>query len=142
MRAFLKNYRQSPRKVRLVADIIRGQSVPRARRALRVLGKRAALQMAKLLDSAVANARHNDSFSDEGKLIIKELRVDEGPTLKRFMPRAHGRATPIHKRTSHIIMILGEETTSAKKKTPILKEKTASKTLAAKKKEAKKEAKK
>jgi len=127
MRAYLKNYRQSPRKVRLVADAIRGKSVLEARRALRVLGKRAAGQIGKLLDSALANARHNDSVSNESALMVSEIRVDEGPTLKRSMPRAHGRASRINKRTSHIILVLGDREVAreARGKKKALAKKTA-----------------
>jgi len=107
MRAYLKNYRQSPRKVRLVGDVVRGKSVSRARLILNTLPKRAAGQLKKLLDSAVANARHNDK-AEEASLSIKELRVDEGATLHRVMPRAQGRATRINKRTSNVTLVLTE----------------------------------
>lgn len=116
MKAILRNYRQSPRKVRLVADLIRGKKIPEAQKTLRFLTKRASRPLAKLLSSAVANARHNRGVADEKDLFIKEIRVDDGSTLKRFMPRAMGRATPIHKRTSHISIVLGaKNVTDAKK---------------------------
>lgn len=105
MKAILSNYRQSPRKVRLVADLIRGKSVDEARLLLRTLTKRASYQIDKLLNSAVANA---NSVSAE-HLIIKEIQVNKGPVLKRFRPVAFGRAHPIHKHTSHIMLFLGEK---------------------------------
>ncbi|MBI3020016.1 MAG: 50S ribosomal protein L22 [Parcubacteria group bacterium] len=108
MKAFLKNYRQSPRKVRLVANAIRGKKVPAARALLDALPKRAALPVKKLLLSAVANAKSASAAPFEGDLYVREIRVDEGPTLKRQMPRAFGRSAPIRKRTSHISLILAE----------------------------------
>jgi len=108
MRAYLKNYRQSPRKVRLVADILRGKSVSRALASLAFLPKKASGQLKKLLMSAIANAKTNNK-KDKADLFIKEIYVNEGPTLKRFMPRAMGRATRINKRTSHISIILEEQ---------------------------------
>ena len=107
MRAFLKNYRQSPRKVRLVADVIRGKDVRKARITLDVISKRASSKIKKLLESAIANARNNFS-TQEDKLFVKEIRVDKGTTLKRNMPRAFGRATPINKRTSNVSIVLAE----------------------------------
>lgn len=126
MKAVLKNYRQSPRKVRLVADLVRGKNVPHAVTALQFLNKRAALPVKKLIDTAVANARENNSISDENTLYIKEIRVDEGFTLKRFMPRAQGRATRINKRTSHIHLLLEE--LSAKETSTETKKETVSQT--------------
>ncbi len=107
MKAFLRNYRQSPRKVRLVADYIRGKRAEDARSLLSALPKRAALPMLKLLDSALANAKNTKGLGAES-LSVKEIRVDAGPTLKRFMPRAFGRASPINKRSSHVSLVLGE----------------------------------
>ena len=109
MKAFLKNYRQSPRKVRLVADVIRGKKVEAARALLDALPKRAALPVKKLLMSAVANAKSAGVVSPAGDLYVREIRVDEGPTLKRQMPRAFGRSAPIRKRTSHISLFLAEQ---------------------------------
>ncbi len=108
MKAYLKHYRQSPRKVRLVADMARGQSVAKARILFNFVGKRAAHILRKLLDSAVANASHNDS-ANEQNLVVREIRVDGGRTLKRYRPRARGSAHPIRKRTSNILLILGEQ---------------------------------
>lgn len=106
MKAILKSYRQAPRKVRLVANLIKGKTVPRAIAELDVLPKRASEAMKKLLLSAVANAKENDGISDMGALLVKEVRVDQGVILKRSMPRAHGSAYPIHKHTSHIMIEL------------------------------------
>jgi len=108
MKAFLKNYRQSPRKVRLVADLIRGMDVVRARFTLKNLNKRSARPIDKLLSSAVANARVNNQKEEE-TLFVKSITVDEGVTLHRWMPRAFGRATPIRKRSSHITILLEEK---------------------------------
>ena len=107
MKALLKSYRQSPRKVRLVADYIRGKNVEAARILLETLPKRASSSMKKLLLSAVANAKNLHGLSREN-LYVKEIRVDEGPTMKRHMPRAFGRVAPIRKRTSHISIVLAE----------------------------------
>ncbi len=106
MKAVLRNYRQSPRKVRLIADLVRGKEVVRAIPILNAVSKRAALPVRKLIDSAVANAKGQGVAATD--LTIKEIRVDEGPTLKRIMPRARGSAAPIRKRTSHVSVVLGE----------------------------------
>jgi ribosomal protein L22 len=100
--------RSSARKARLVCDHIRGKSVPEARAILAFAPRGVARDWAKLLDSAVANAEHNfELIGDE--LRVKEAYADEGPTLKRFRPRAMGRATPIHKKTSHLTITLTPE---------------------------------
>ncbi len=105
MKAYLKNYRQSPRKVRLLADFIRGKDVNRVLSEVPYLSKRAALPMKKLIESAVANAKEN--FNMEQKdLVVKDITVDQGFTLKRFIPRAFGRASKINKRTSNIRVVL------------------------------------
>lgn len=114
MKAILRNYRQSPRKVRLIADLIRGKEVARAIPVLHTVAKRASLPIRKLLESAVANATNNDGAKPE-TLIVKEIRVDEGPTMKRIRPRARGAAFPIRKRTSHIMITLGEKESKNKK---------------------------
>jgi len=105
MKAVLKSYRQAPRKVRLVANLIKGKTVPRALVELDVLPKRASGPMRKLLMSAVANAKQNDGIA-EADLMVKEVRVDHGTILKRSMPKSHGSASPIHKHTSHIMIEL------------------------------------
>ena len=106
MKATLKNYRQSPRKVRLVADSIRGKSVPIAQHTIRFLGKRAAPAVGKLLDSALANAR-SSGLSPDG-LIIKSITVNKGRVQKRGRPFARGRSGVIRKTASHIEIVLVE----------------------------------
>jgi len=106
----LKYLRVAPRKVRLVADMIRGKSVKEARALLDFSLKRAAGPLKKLLDSAVANAQ-NDLKLDKDSLVIAGLTVDGGPKLKRWRAASRGRAAPIEKKTSHITLILkGEKT--------------------------------
>ncbi len=112
MKAFLKNYRQAPRKVRLVAGLIRGKSVSQAIAELDFLAKRAGLPIKKLLLSAVANAKQTGS--DAENLFIKELRVDKGITMKRMMPAAMGSGHRINKRTSHLNILLGERVVKVK----------------------------
>src|SRR4051812_28018159 len=107
MKALLTNYRQSPRKVRLVANLVKGKSVPEALVMLRVLVKRAGTPLEKLIQSSVSNAK-KDGFS-AADLIIKEIRVDKGVTLKRIMPRARGSAFPIKKRASNVTVLLSEK---------------------------------
>ncbi|MCW9054486.1 MAG: 50S ribosomal protein L22 [Candidatus Pacebacteria bacterium] len=106
MKAFLKNYRQSPRKVRLVADLVRGKSVLRALTALSFLEKKSALPMKKLIESAVSNAEQQGVKREELK--VSEIKVDEGLSFVRFRARARGRAAPIKKRSSHIHVALGK----------------------------------
>jgi large subunit ribosomal protein L22 len=108
MQATLHNYRQSPRKVRLVADMVRGKSVNRAVKELTFLSKRASGQIEKLILSAVANAEHNDGFKKDD-LVVANITVDKGPTLKRHMPRAMGRAFSINKRTSVVKVTLAKK---------------------------------
>jgi ribosomal protein L22 len=97
--------RSSARKARLVCDHIRGKSVPEARAILAFAPRGVAKDWSKLLDSAVANAEHNHELIGD-ELHIKAVFADVGPTLKRFRPRAMGRATPINKRTSHLSITL------------------------------------
>lgn len=108
MKAKLSQYHQSPRKVRLVTDAVKGKPVDEALRKLRFLTKRAADPVAKLIESAVANAEENDGKRRDN-LKIEEITVDKGPTLKRFRARARGRASRINKRTSHIAVTLEEQ---------------------------------
>ena len=110
MKANLSNYRQSPRKVGLVAGLIRGKTVAQARVALKFANKRAALPVAKLLESAVANAK-NSGVSNVETLKVQEVQVNKGMVLKRIMPRARGSASRINKRSSHIAIILGGQNT-------------------------------
>ena len=104
MKALLSNYRQAPRKVRLVANAIVGKSVAQAQTELRFMVKRAAAPLEKLLASAIANAVNQGGANVEN-LIVKEFRVDKGMVLKRHMPRAFGRASSINKRSSHVTKI-------------------------------------
>ena len=105
VRAQAKYVRTAPRKVRLVVDHIRGKSVEEARAILAFTPRAVARDWSKVLESAVANAEHNNELDGED-LIVKVAHADEGPTLKRFRPRAMGRATPIRKRTSHLTILL------------------------------------
>ena len=114
MKAILKNYRQSPRKVRLVAALLRGKTVAEARRALLVLDKRSAPAFSKLLNSAVANAKENDKKEGD-TLRVQDVRVDQGVVFRRYMPRAFGRATVIQKKASTITLTLAELVADKKK---------------------------
>jgi large subunit ribosomal protein L22 len=105
VRAQAKYVRSAPRKARLVMDHIRGKDVAQARAILRHTPRAAATDIAKLLESAVANAENNFEL-DAGDLKIGRAFVDEGPTIKRYRPRALGRATRINKRTSHMTITL------------------------------------
>lgn len=114
VKAKLSYLRQSPRKVRLVVDTIRGRKVDTALKTLSLLNKRAAEPILKLLRSAIANAKHNFSLAQED-LRVAKITVDGGPVLKRWMPKAHGRATPVRERTSHIQLVLTEVVKKAPK---------------------------
>ena len=109
-----RSARQSPYKMRLVIDEIRGKSVNDALAYLAFSKKHAAKQIEKTLRSAVANAEHasreNNTDLDVDSLVITRAVVNEGPKLKRFTPAAMGRATPIHKRTSHVEIVVAERT--------------------------------
>lgn len=111
-RAIQRMTRQSPYKMRLVIDQIRGLGVNEALALLRFSKKHAALQIAKVLQSAVANAeqaaRQSGDAVDVDDLVVAHAIVNEGPALKRFMPAAQGRATPIRKRTSHVEIVVAE----------------------------------
>src|SRR5258706_14972343 len=112
-RAFQRSTRQSPYKMRLVIDQIRGKDVNEALALLKFSKKHAAREIAKVLSSAVANAeyqaRQANSSIDVDRLFVKHAIVNEGPKLKRFTPAAMGRATPIQKRTSHIDIVVAEK---------------------------------
>lgn len=97
----------SPRKTRLVTDLLKGLNVNEAITQLKFINKRAAEPVLKLIDSAIANATHNFNL-EKNNLYIKEIRVDQGPTLKRWTPKAYGRVAPIRKKSSHISLILDE----------------------------------
>ncbi|QXE01859.1 LSU ribosomal protein L22P [Terribacillus aidingensis] len=107
-KAMAKSVRIAPRKVRLVVDLIRGKNVGEAIAILRHTQRGASLPVEKVLRSAVANAEHNYEM-DTDNLIISEAFVNEGATLKRFRPRAQGRASQINKRTSHITVVVTEK---------------------------------
>ncbi len=126
--ASLQNYRISPRKVRIVADMIRGKKVSVAKTILEMGTKKARHPIAALIDSAVANAKHNHQI--EGELIVKEIRVDQGYVLKRSIPMSRGSAFPIKKKTSHVSIVLAPAPVKTAKKTPV---KAAAKAPAAKK---------
>lgn len=105
-RAQLRFASVGPRKMRLVADLVRGKRVDEAQRILKFTRKPSAVpHVDRLLKSAVANARQN-SITDPETLIIGEIQVDSGPMAKRFRPRAYGRAAKIRKRTSHLTIVL------------------------------------
>ncbi|WP_044641884.1 50S ribosomal protein L22 [Risungbinella massiliensis] len=106
-KAIARNVRIAPRKVRLVIDLIRGKSVEEAIAILRFTPRAASPIIEKVLTSAVANAEHNQNM-DTNSLVVAEAFVDEGPTLKRYMPRAQGRASRINKRTSHVTVVVSE----------------------------------
>ena len=115
--AKLRYLRITPRKVRAVADLIRGKNVNQALNTLMYVEKRAAEPVAKLLRSAVANAEQaskNQQF-DADRLTVKSLMVDQGPSLRRYMPRAMGRAFKILKKTSHISLTISDETPKKKR---------------------------
>jgi len=103
--AKLRNVRLSPRKARLVVDMVRGKGIQDAMNILQVSPQKTAPILSKLLKSAVANAEQS-GVSDVDQLFVKTVMVDQGPVLKRFMPRAQGRASRIRKPTSHITVIL------------------------------------
>lgn len=113
--AKLNNLRVAPRKVRLVSNIIRGQTVNEALAQLQVMPWRSAPAISKLVKSAVANARSKNMNMDT--LVIESIAVDQGPMLKRYLPRAMGRATPIHKKMSHVTLVLGERESAKPKYT-------------------------
>jgi large subunit ribosomal protein L22 len=105
--AKLNYLRIAPRKVRLIASTLKNLSVNEAEAQLLFRTQRSSKPILKLLRSAIANAKNNHKLNPD-KLFIKNIRVDQGPVLKRFLPRARGRATPIHKRMSHVILVLEE----------------------------------
>ncbi|UFJ40664.1 50S ribosomal protein L22 [Brevibacillus humidisoli] len=107
-KAVARYIRIAPRKVRLVVDLIRGKEVGEALAILKHTPKAASPVVEKLLMSAIANAEHNYEM-DPNNLVVGKVFVDQGPTLKRFRPRAMGRASRINKRTSHITVVLNEK---------------------------------
>ncbi|MDQ0177353.1 50S ribosomal protein L22 [Bacillus chungangensis] len=107
-KAVARTVRIAPRKARLVVDLIRGKQIGEAVAILKHTPKAASPIIEKVLNSAVANAEHNYDL-DANELLVSEAYVDEGPTLKRFRPRAMGRASKINKRTSHITIVVSEK---------------------------------
>lgn len=119
VKANLRYMRIAPRKVRLVADFIRGRSVKDALNSLNFTSKKSSPVLIKLIKSALSNARNNFRISaDEKDIYIKKITVDGGPMLKRYMPRARGATDTIRKRTSHITLVLEERQKSKDKKSP------------------------
>lgn len=115
VKAKARHIKTSPRKVRLVVDTVRKLTVVRSLDVLKFINKKAAKPVVKLLKSAMANAQHNFEL-DVDNLYIKTITVDEAQTLHRWLPRAHGRATPIRKKTCHINLVLDEIKPSGEKK--------------------------
>ncbi len=107
MKAILKNYRQSPRKVRLLADLVRGKKVTVALARLQFVDKRASGPFTKVIESAIANAVQAGAKKES--LIISKVVVDKGTVTRRFMPRARGSASPINRRSSHIMVELASK---------------------------------
>ena len=107
-RGTAKTLRIQPRKARLVLDLIRGKDVEEAAAILKYTPNKGGKMVGDVLHSAVANAVNNHDM-DEDKLYVKECYANEGITMKRFMPRAKGSASPIHKRTSHITVVVAEK---------------------------------
>lgn len=105
--AKLNHLHIAPRKVRLVAYAIKGLTANEAEAQLLFRPQRSSKDLLALLRSAVANAKNNFKLNPDN-LFVKAVRVDQGPTLKRFLPRAMGRATPLHKKTCHVVLILSE----------------------------------
>lgn len=114
MKATLSNYKQTPRKTRLVTELVKGKGVEEALLALKFLDKRAAAPMAKLISSAVANA---EKQGEDGRtLVVQNITVNKGLVAMRSMPRAFGRSSPIRHRMSHITVTLGKAKPNKKKK--------------------------
>ena len=117
--AKLSHLRIAPRKVRLVADLVRGMNLHTARHNLQFSTKRASVPILKLLDSAASNAKDIKEDVNEDSLVIREIFVNEGPKLKRFRPVSRGMSHAIEKKTSHITIVLVEQEKSANRKSPI-----------------------
>ncbi|MFA4941103.1 MAG: 50S ribosomal protein L22 [Patescibacteria group bacterium] len=115
IKAKAKHIKISPRKVRLVVDAVRGLNATKALEHLKFINKKASGPVGKLLKSGIANAVNNYEL-EQDNLYIKEIRVDEGAVLKRWQPKAHGRATTLRKKMSHIILTLAEIKSSGKTK--------------------------
>lgn len=131
VKAQLNQLRMAPRKVRLVANLIKGLHVEDARIQLELMTKKSSDPMLKLLNSAVANAKNNHKL-DENTLFVSKVMVNGGPTIKRWFPRAMGRAFPIKKRTCSIILVLSELEGEKPEKNKKAKKEAAKKTEHAK----------
>ena len=108
-KAVSKYQRVSPRKARLVANVVRGKAVEDALALLKYTPTKGAIIISKTLQSAMSNAEENVKFYDTTRLYISEITVDAGPPLKRFMPRAYGRASAIRKPTAHVSVVLSDK---------------------------------
>ena len=104
-RAVLRGFRESPRKVRAVADMIRGRPADEAVSILRLQRRKAAAMLSKVLNSAIANAAENEK-ADADKLVVTQVAIDCGPVQKRWMARSMGRANRVNKRTSHVTVVV------------------------------------
>jgi large subunit ribosomal protein L22 len=107
-KAIIRYQRMSPRKARIVANMIRGKDIDEAMAILRLQERKAARIMRKLLVSAIANAHTNNSLEVDN-LVVKEVLVDGGPIQKRWLPRAMGRANRMNRRTTHVTIVVGEQ---------------------------------
>lgn len=116
MKATVSNYAQSPRKVRLVSDLVKGKSIEEALTILKFEMRRASDPIAKLIASAAANAENKGERAAD--LVVKSITVDKGIVLKRFMPRAFGRGAPIRRRRSHVTVLLARKNESVKAAKP------------------------
>lgn len=108
-KAVVRDVRMSPRKMRIVANLVRGRRVDEAMAMLKHTPKRAASILQKLLISAVANAENNQGATDVDSLVVSGCTIDGGPILKRWMPRAMGRANRIQRRTSHVTIVVADK---------------------------------
>ena len=109
IKAQLNYHRMSPRKVRAVTGLILGKKANKALAQLNFLNKKSSLPLAKLLKSAINNAKNNFKIEDSSKLVIKSITVNSGPVLKRYVPRSRGMANMIRKKTSNVTIILQEQ---------------------------------
>ena len=114
VKASVKNFRSTPRKTRLIADLVRGKSVLRAVSELKFVNKRAAKGVLNLIQSAIANAKEKSLKPEE--LFIKTIRVDDGKALRRYRAGSHGRALPFKRRLSHINLVLAKKNEESSKK--------------------------
>ncbi|MBN2460048.1 MAG: 50S ribosomal protein L22 [Candidatus Cloacimonetes bacterium] len=114
--ARVRNLRGSARKARLVLNLIRGKSVPEAQRILNFSKKRVAHNVAKVLNSAIANATVKEGKTDIDNMVVSSVYADDGPIMKRYRPRAHGRATIVRRRTCHITLEIGDKENNGKGK--------------------------